>query len=69
MCIHLQVAIAPELQIHDRMFGEQREHVVEKRNACPDSRLAFAVQTELDRNSGFSRFAGNGRSSRFHWRN
>ena len=31
MRVHLQIACAAELQIHDRVSGEEREHVVEER--------------------------------------
>lgn len=66
MCVHFQVAIAFQLQINDRVFGEQRQHVVEKWNARADLRLAFGVQIEPDGNVGFPRFSRGAGTSRFH---
>ena len=53
MRVHFQVAFALELQAHRRMFGKQREHVVEKRDSGFDLRLSVAVEVEGDGNSGF----------------
>jgi hypothetical protein len=39
------------------MFREQREHVVEERNARFDFGPAFAVKIEADGNLGFERVA------------
>ena len=41
--VHFEIALASKRQIHHRMFGKQRQHVVEERNAGFDRRLARAV--------------------------
>ena len=58
--VHLQVAVAAQFQIHRGVFGEQGEHVVEKRNAGLDLGLAFAVEIEPEGNPGFERVAFDG---------
>src|SRR5579862_653300 len=53
VCVHLEITLATEFQIHDRVFGEQREHVVEKGYAGFDRGFAMAVKVEIDSNAGF----------------
>src|SRR6266567_8775889 len=48
MSVHLQVALATQLQIHDRVFGEERQHVVEKRDAGFDPRVPGSVNVQPD---------------------
>src|SRR5882724_12900893 len=52
MSVHLQVALATQMQIHDRMFGEERQHVVEKGYARFDQRLPASVNVQLDPDAG-----------------
>jgi hypothetical protein len=53
MGIHRQVTLAAQTQIHHRMSGEQREHVIEKGNASPDRRPARAIEIEFHDDFGF----------------
>ena len=55
MRVHLQIALALQLQVHDRMLGEQRQHVVEKRDAGFDRGLSRAVNVQFDGDAGFFR--------------
>ena len=64
--IHFQVAGATEFQIHDRVFGKQREHVVKKGDAGLDRRSAFAVEFKTDGNAGFPGLARDFCLPRFH---
>src|SRR5947208_5049190 len=52
MSVHPKVARATQIQIHDRMFGEERQHVVEKRHARFDQRLPASVNVQLDEYAG-----------------
>ena len=53
MRVHFQIAVAAQLQIHRRVLGEQREHVVEERDAGFDGGFALAVEVEADGDAGF----------------
>ena len=53
MRVHLEVAPAAQFQVHRRMFGEQREHVVEKRDAGFDRGFSPAIEVEADGDAGF----------------
>jgi hypothetical protein len=55
-----------QIQIHRRVFGEQREHVVKKGNARFDFRLPFAVKVEAEGNLRFQRVAFDFGRARFH---
>jgi hypothetical protein len=66
MRVHGQIAVAAQIQIHRRMFREQREHVVEKRKARFNFGPAFAVKIEADGNFGFERVALDLGLARFH---
>ena len=64
--IHVEVAFAMQLQINNRMLGEQRQHVIEKRHTRADGGFANAVQID---SGNYLRFFGNAldlRVSRFH---
>src|SRR5206468_6422752 len=52
MSVHLQIALATQMQIHDRMSGEERQHVVEKGDAGSDRRLPASVNVQLDEDDG-----------------
>ena len=64
--VHGQVAVAAQFQIHRRVFGKQREHVVEKRDAGFDFGFSPAVEIEADGNFGFQRVAFDFGLPRFH---
>jgi hypothetical protein len=66
MGVHLQVSLTTQRQIHDGMFGEKGEHVIEKRYAGPDLGLAGAIQVESQRNTRFAGNAVNSCPTRFH---
>ena len=46
--IHLDVAVAPEVQVHRRVLREQRQHVVKERDTGGNLRLALAVDVEAE---------------------
>ena len=50
MMIHLDVAVATQVEIHRRVLREQRQHVIEERNAGVDFRLAPAVDVQAEPN-------------------
>src|SRR5207245_6151645 len=52
MGVHLQVALATQMQIHDRMFGKERQHMVEKRDARFDPRLPASINVQPDEYAG-----------------
>jgi len=64
--VHRQIAPATERQIHDGVFGKQGEHVIEKRDAGLDGRLARSVNVQLDRDASFLRRAFNCGLPGFH---
>jgi len=66
MGVHFQVALAAEVKIYDRMFGEQGQHVIEKGDASVDGGLALAVNLEADFDSRFSGDAAEDRAPGFH---
>ena len=53
MGVHFEVAFAAQLQIHRRVFGEQHQHVVEKRDAGFNRGFSPAVEVEADGDAGF----------------
>src|SRR5713226_5005044 len=61
MIVDFQIALAGNFQIEQRMFGEELEHVIEKRQAGADSRAAIAIQIQLDAHVCLFRFAPNRR--------
>ena len=66
--VHLDVAFADQFQIHHGMFGEQREHVVEERDAGADGGFAGAIHIEGELNLRLARDAVDLRLPRFHAR-
>ncbi len=66
MRVHRQIAVAAQIQIHRRVLGEQREHVVEKRDAGFDFGFSLAVEIEADGDLGFERVAFDFGLARFH---
>src|SRR5882724_9209235 len=59
MIVDFQIALAGNFQIEQRMFGEELEHVIEKRQAGADLRAAIAIQGQLDAHICLFRFAPN----------
>ena len=53
MRVHAKVAVAAQLQIHRRVLREQREHVVEERDAGFDRGFSLAIKVEADGDAGF----------------
>ena len=53
MRVHFQIAAAAQLQIHRRVLREEREHMVEERDAGFDRRFSPAVEVEGDGDAGF----------------
>jgi hypothetical protein len=41
------------------VFSKEREHVIEEMDACGNTRLPLAIQSQLHRDIGLFRFAGN----------
>jgi hypothetical protein len=66
MRIHFQVAFAPQFEVHHRVLGEEREHVVEERNASPDRGFAFAIDPQLELDLSFFGGAFELRLPEFH---
>jgi hypothetical protein len=48
MGIHLQISLAFELKVHDRVFREQRQHVIEKGDSRGNTRLAASINIQLE---------------------
>src|ERR1043166_4675252 len=61
MIVDLQIAAAGNFQIEPAMFGEELEHVIEKRQASTDARAAIAIQGQLDAYVCLFGFASNQR--------
>ena len=59
MRVHFQIASAAQLQVHHRVLGEERQHVVKKREPRPDRRLALAIDFQLEADAGFFRIPLN----------
>jgi hypothetical protein len=57
MIVDFQIALAGNFQIEQPMFGEELEHVIEKRQASADARAAIAIQGQLDAHVCLFRFA------------
>ena len=68
MRVHFQIAVAAQIQIHRRVLGKQREHVVEKGNAGFDFGFPLAIQIEADGNPGFLGVPFDFGRTRFHRR-
>jgi hypothetical protein len=66
MRIDFQVALATQPQVHDRMFGEEHQHVVQERNARFHGCLSDAIQIERQRNPRLTRRASKGRLTIVH---
>ena len=54
--IDLQVAGGLDGQVEGRMFGQQRQHVIEESDAGGDLRLARAVQHQFQLDFAFPSF-------------
>ncbi len=59
MLIDVQIAHGLQLQIDRRMFGEQRQHVIEEAHAGRDIRRARSVQLQFELDVGLGGFALN----------
>jgi hypothetical protein len=57
MGVDFQVALAFQFQVHHRMPGEQRQHVIEKGYSGRNGGFAFAVQVDAGFDPGFGRVA------------
>ncbi len=55
--IHIQIALAGEIQVERAVPCEQLQHVVEKPDARRDAVLALALDREPERDLGFGRIA------------
>ena len=66
MRVHCQIAMANEFQIHRRVLGEQRQHMVEERKAGADFGFTLAVEVEAEGNLGFQSVAFDFGRARFH---
>ncbi len=53
--IDFDVALRPQLQVEERVLGEEGQHVVEERDAGGDLRPAAAVDVEPEVDVGFAR--------------
>ena len=51
--IDLQIAVGNNLQVHQSMFGEERQHVVEESDTGLDGRLTAAIDVQFQLNIGF----------------
>src|SRR5579862_5650664 len=49
MRIHVEITLRLNGQIAQRMFRQQRQHVIEERNTCRNARLATAVNRQGQR--------------------
>ena len=64
--IHFKIPLANKLQIHDRMSGEEREHVVEKGNPRPDGCFTGTVHIERELDFRLARDTTDPGLPRFH---
>jgi hypothetical protein len=55
--VHFQVAVAPQRQVQHRVPGEQRQHVIEKRDPGLDGRATAPVDLQLEPDPGLLRHA------------
>ena len=53
--VNFEVTFAAQFQVYDRMSGEKRQHVVEKRDTGPNRRFALPIDLQLELNSGLFR--------------
>jgi hypothetical protein len=66
MRVHLKISGATQRQIRDRVFREEREHVVKKGNAGLDRGTSLTVNSEIDRHTRLFRDALDCRLSDIH---
>jgi hypothetical protein len=57
--IHFEIASASDFHVKQSVFSKEREHVIEEMDACGNTRLPLAIQSQLHRDIGLFRFAGN----------
>jgi N utilization substance protein B len=55
MRVHLQIAAAAQVQIHDRMAREEGQHVIQEWDSSPDACLTAAIDVQLQRDRRFLR--------------
>ena len=60
VAVDVQVAVAANRKIEQRVAGQQREHVVEEAEAGLDVGLAGTIEIDRQHDVGFSGLAGNG---------
>jgi hypothetical protein len=53
MGVHFEVAVASQVQVRGGMLGEERQHVIEERDARLDFALARAVDVESQHDFSF----------------
>ena len=53
--VNVEIALATQFQVYDRMPGEESEHVIEKRDAGPNGRLALPIDLQIELYSGLFR--------------
>ncbi len=61
--VHVEVAFDLNLQIHQAVFGKQREHVIKETNAGIDLGFTRAIDGEAELDVGFGGGAGNARAA------
>jgi hypothetical protein len=66
MAIDVQVPFALQRQVHHGVFREQRQHVVEERDARLNRRLSLAIDVQPGFDPRFFRDAADRRSPQFH---
>jgi hypothetical protein len=69
MGVHFQITLATQRQVHNRMFGEQGEHVIEKRDTRFDGRFPPPIEVQLEADAGFFGDAPNNGLPWSHGRN
>src|SRR6202008_4018862 len=62
--VHVEIAVALELEIEGSVAREEFQHVIEEANPGRDLVLALAFDCELDRDAGLRRVALETRSAR-----
>lgn len=67
MGVYLQIAFAAEVEVEHAVLREEREHVIEKRNASVDSGLPLAVDVQLDLDLGLFGGPADVRLARLHF--
>jgi hypothetical protein len=66
MGIHREVAAAPQTQVHDRVPGEEREHVIQERDPGVDGTDAGPIELQSHLDAGFLRFPVDLCASQLH---